>query len=199
MRIQDFAKVYYSQEESDRDINEWGPVLDLFIKNKANKFRNVDRFEDLYQIGWIGATKAIKTYDITSDNQFTSYLDMCVSNEIKMWYKKVKPRYINKNKEELGMWSFISLNTPINDDESLVLEDCLAGPDSTDIEDFELSDKLNYFMTKVCNKREREILQGMLEGKKQNQIAKDMGICAQSYISTIFKEVKRKYIMMGEY
>lgn len=187
MKIKDYAMVYYNQPEEERDINEWYPVLDAFIGNYCMKFQNIYTQEDRVQVAWIGAIKAIKSFDITKGIQFTTYLARCMHNELLMYNRKGT----RKNQP-----IFVSLSEPLVEDASLTIEDIVADDSYLDYDEMIIKNKWNHFLENYCNPQERKILKRRMEDKTQLEISDEFGYTGQSYISRVLRKSNKKFKSM---
>lgn len=65
----------------------------------AHKYKNdFNEFEDLVQIANIGLIKAFKNYDFNYNNQFSTFMAKCVTNEILMQLRKTNKKLKNNDK-----------------------------------------------------------------------------------------------------
>ena len=80
------------------------PELKIFIKSIAKKFYNVEKY-DLYQVGYIGAIKALKHFDFNSDTQFTTFAYKYIFGE--MYELAKNNRNIKLNKTYLKIYKQI--------------------------------------------------------------------------------------------
>lgn len=85
-----------SKEEQLELLNKYSNTKDLNLRNKLvehnlklivsrlhKKFYGYkDMFEDLFQLGVLSLIKAVETFDITKDIQFSTYASKCIDNEI---------------------------------------------------------------------------------------------------------------------
>lgn len=89
-------------------------IVNKFVLNEQDR-------EDFIQIGMIGLLKAVDTYDILGDTNWSTYLATCVANEIRMVLRTA-------NCVKRAKYEECSMNTPIETkkgDDSVVIEDCL--------------------------------------------------------------------------
>lgn len=78
-------------------------------------------YDDLFQVGIIGLTKGIDSYD-KNKSKLSTYLGTCISNEIRMFLRKYTKHYENN----------ISIDNPLSDlqlEEVVTIGDTLAIPD----------------------------------------------------------------------
>ena len=62
-----------------------------FVMYTANKYlNNKCDLKDLISIGNIGLIKAVDTYDVSKNYEFATYANKCISNEILMYFRKMK-------------------------------------------------------------------------------------------------------------
>lgn len=84
-------------------------VLDYLHKYIYTSYNSND-MEDLVSVGAIGLIKAVDTFDISKNKQFSSYAYMCIKNEVLMSLRKRK-RHL----------SCLSLDAPVNENDNKIL------------------------------------------------------------------------------
>lgn len=114
-------------------------------------FKNLEP-DDYFDIGAIGLTKAVDSYDVDKDYEFLTFAVRCVKNEILMELRKTK-----KDSECLNLNDVISTS---DEGDSLLLDDILQDPD--DLIDA-LVEKISYntIINKIfamLNDEEKELL-----------------------------------------
>ncbi len=143
--------------------------------------------EDLISIGTIGLMKAIKTFDYTKGNSFSTYASRCIENEILMNFRSNK-----KNVQAVFLDDIISTD---KDGNSLSLNEVLC--DNSPSIDSQIENKILYkkvekiVLTKL-EPREKEIIINRFglfgtSPKTQFELADAMKI-SRSYISRIEKK-----------
>ena len=157
----------------------------LVIYEVVKKFSsNLYDKQDLVSIGIIGLVKAIDSFNITKQNEFSSYAIKCIDNEILMYLRK---RRITPN--------IISLNdiVYIDDKNNIKIEDVIS--DDIDlVEDYILTEEYIEVRNLILRlpKKEQEIIKlyfGFYGRKyRQEEIADKFNI-AQGYVSRIVKRV----------
>ena len=154
--------------------------------SKKYKNSNIDN-EDLISIGTIGLMKAIKTFDYSKGNSFSTYASRCIENEILMNFRSTK-----KNVQSVFLDDVISTD---KDGNSLSLYEVLcdnsAGVD-TQIENKILYSKIEKIVLNKLEPREKEIIikRFGLFGetpKTQFELANEINI-SRSYISRLEKK-----------
>lgn len=154
--------------------------------SKKYKNSNVEQ-EDLISIGTIGLMKAIKTFDYSKGNSFSTYASRCIENEILMNFRSNK-----KNAQSVFLDDIISTD---KDGNKLSLYEVLC--DDTQSVDCQIENKLlykkieNIVLTKL-EQREKEIIIkrfGLLghQPKTQFELADELKI-SRSYISRLEKK-----------
>lgn len=140
-----------------------------------NKFPNLARSEDAFQIGCIGLIKAVDTYDENSGVVFSTYAAKCIQNEIVMELRKQSRRVSEISMETLIM---------ADGDNEIHLEDVLGG-NEIDILD------LDKFVKKL-SPNEQTYFALRSKGYSKVQIAKLMGV-SRSYITSLSQKMLTKY------
>lgn len=158
------------------------------VAHISRKYKNSNiENEDLISIGTIGLMKAIKTFDYSKGNNFSTYASRCIENEILMNFRSNK-----KNAQAVFLDDIISTD---KDGNKLSLYEVLC--DNSPSVDNQIENKLLYkkiekiVLTKLEN-REKEIiikrfgLFGEIP-KTQFELAKELKI-SRSYISRLEKK-----------
>ena len=163
---------------------------------KKKKINPCD-YDDLLQIGTIGLTKAVMTFDETRQVKFGTYAARCIENEINMYFRK--------NKNDMRN---VSLNEPLNEDGSgnvLTLEDVLFDESESNFTEIfqhrEMLEKIIRMILNCFSARDRNIFLFSIGGSLQRELANKFNI-SQSYISRIQKKLRkciRKYIETNKY
>lgn len=154
--------------------------------SKKYKNSNIDN-EDLISIGTIGLMKAIKTFDYSKGNSFSTYASRCIENEILMNFRSNK-----KNAQAVFLDDIISTD---KDGNKLSLYEVLC--DNNPSVDSQIENKIlykkieNIVLTKL-DSREKEIIIkrfGLLgeQPKTQFELANELNI-SRSYISRLEKK-----------
>lgn len=158
------------------------------VAHIAKKYKNSStEQEDLISIGTIGLMKAIKTFDYSKGNSFSTYASRCIENEILMNFRSNK-----KNAQTIFLDDIISTD---KDGNKLSLYEVLC--DNSQSVDNQIENKILYkkiekiVLTKL-NDREREIIIkrfGLLghQPKTQFELADELNI-SRSYISRLEKK-----------
>lgn len=169
-------------------------VRDTIIKGNINLvyytfsryFKNLEvgEYEDL---GLIGLIKAVDSYDVEKNADFSTFSIICIKNEILGELKK-----ISKTKGDVSLYD--GLPWLIEDDEDMQLINCI--PDSKDlIDDFISSvsyEKITSELFATLTDKEKELLKlffGFYEKKyTQKEIASIYGV-HQSHISRTITKI----------
>lgn len=159
------------------------------VKHIVAKFYNIEiDYDDLFSIGSYGLLKASRTFDVDKDIKFATYASTCITNEILMVTRKLKP-----GKE-------VSINEPMAIDSQgneLFLEDLVGVNDET-IENIVKSEniKVLYKALQMLETRDRELIENRYMLKSdyaftQRELVNKLGF-RQSYISRIEKKALQK-------
>lgn len=83
------------ERQNERTLDLTAEQLQFYRQNEKlvyyflNKMMiSKQQWEELEQIGRIGLIKAIKTFDISKKNKFSTYAGYCIQNEIKMFFRR---------------------------------------------------------------------------------------------------------------
>lgn len=158
------------------------------VAHISKKYKNSGvENEDLISIGTIGLMKAIKTFDYSKGNSFSTYASRCIENEILMNFRSSK-----KNVQSVFLDDIISTD---KDGNSLSLYEVLCDNEPSvdaQIENKILYKKIEKLVLTELDSREKEIIINRfgLFGKipkTQFELASSMNI-SRSYISRIEKK-----------
>lgn len=181
----------YMKLMKDGDMNARDKIINGNIKlifNLINKYysnSNYDR-DELFSIGVVGLIKAVDTYDINKNYEFSTYASRCICNEILMFFRK-KKKYMN----DISINDVISLG---KNDEEISLEGTIKDEKFNMFDDIikvELIGEIRRLVDSL-NIRDREIVKlyfGFDSGKRYNQeeIADKVGL-SKSYICRIIRK-----------
>lgn len=158
------------------------------VAHISKKYKNSEiEQEDLISIGTIGLMKAIKTFDYSKGNSFSTYASRCIENEILMNFRSDK-----KNAQTVFLDDIISTD---KDGNNLSLYEILC--DNSPSVDKQIENKILYkkiekiVLTKL-EQREKEIIVkrfGLFgeKSKTQFELAVELNI-SRSYISRLEKK-----------
>ena len=149
-------------------------IKKYFLKYKKRNFN-----EDMMQCGDIGIYKAYNSFKEGKGASFKTFACSCVKNEIQNFLDS----YIGKkglSKYELNNEGLISLDAPRSDtDDDLNLYNFIAiyseNKNFSNVENRLALEKAMFYL----KDNERFIIERLLQGKKQNQIAKEMHLSAE--------------------
>lgn len=162
-------------EEQKKFAEENHNLIYSFLMNKKLNL------EEYYDIAAIGFCKAVKSYE-SSKGTFSTYAYICMSNEIKMNWRRTEQRA-----QEYGV-VLISLDEPIIGTEDLTIKDTLPHPESVESllkyeEYLEIINSLPPPMDKMVDL--------CIQGYSQSEIAQEMGY-SQSYVSRLLTRAYRR-------
>lgn len=158
------------------------------VAHISKKYKNSSvENEDLISIGTIGLMKAIKTFDYSKGNSFSTYASRCIDNEILMNFRSDK-----KNAQTVFLDDIISTD---KDGNNLSLYEILCdGSPSVDnqIENKLLYKKIEKIVLNKLEEREKEIIVkrfGLFgeQPKTQFELADELKF-SRSYISRLEKK-----------
>lgn len=176
IEINEYSNIYFNLPEEERDINTWVGILEKYIYSICHKYNNFFTFEERFQIAWVGATKAIRTFDINKGFKFTTYLSFVVKNELLLNRRAaICKLFLEPKNHDAGMYTVISLESTIkcenNKYSDIKIEDEVIA--KTDVE----------YLIKSCKKDiDKKIVKYLYEGYTQQEIANILN-CAQPTIA----------------
>ena len=150
-----------------------------YVLNKYFFHKQFD--EDYKQIARIGLWKACLKYnpDISS---FSSFACQCIMNEIKMDIRKTSSSCRNGQD-----YIFMSIDQPIKslDASDATVSDLVVGESNEGFLDLD-----GYW--KCLTQKEKSVIVGLIDGKNQTQIAKDIGV-SRAYVSRLVGQIRKKW------
>ena len=151
------------------------------VTHIVTKFNGVAEFDDLFQVGCIGLIKAVRAFDESKGFAFSTFATPAVRNEILIYLRRERNRIKTS-----------SLNKIISDENMYEVGDLIASDFSLDDEIVcrDLLKHLNIELGKL-NARDRKIVIWYINGYKQPDIAKQIGV-SQSQISRIIRGFREK-------
>ncbi len=168
-----------------------------FIKKKAKSYFLLGaESEDLMQEGMIGLIKAIRDYSPDKNASFKTFAELCITRQIITAVKTAT------RKKHAPLNSYISLYHEINNGEGTerYLVDEIESLSTTDpVDDMIRQEELNDVsktLHKLLSEFELQVLEGYMEGKSYQQMAKEMGKSTKS-IDNALQRVKKKAAGFG--
>ena len=150
-----------------------------YVLNKHFFHKQLD--EDYKQIARIGLWNACLKYnpDIGS---FSSFACQCIMNEIKMDIRKASSSCRNGQD-----YIFMSIDQPIKslDASDVNVSDLVVGESNEGFLDLD-----GYW--KCLTQKEKSVIVGLIDGKNQTQIAKDIGV-SRAYVSRLVGQIRKKW------
>lgn len=177
-----FEKYHNGDKNAEELLIKHNLRLVAFI---AKKYKNFSDQEELISVGSIGLLKAIKTYQKSKGNSFSTYASRCIENEILMLFRNQK-----KYNQEVSLEETIGTD---KDGNSITLMEILSedGEDNVAnyVENSIILEKVKTIIKTNLDAREREIISrrfglfGFIP-QTQKEVAKVFGI-SRSYVSRI--------------
>lgn len=202
--IDEYSKIYFNLPEEERDINNWVGVLEKYIANICYKYNNFLTFEERFQIAWVGACKAINTFDISKKYKFTTYLSVVIKNELLCNRRaSICKLFLDTKNPNLGMYSVVSLSSFAQSKKDstnpITIEDVIPDSKTNHISDDVMYKTDLEYLIQTCCEKDKKILRYLYEGYTQAEVASMLG-CTQSCISRrIIRLRNRKISLFKEY
>lgn len=174
--------------------------IKLVLYEVQNKFRTVEyEKQDLVSVGIIGLTKAVDTYNIDKNYEFTTYAVRCIDNEICMFL-----RYVKRHSTIDSLDRIIATDDTENE---LKLKDLLTDKDQDILDEYNTKEKYKIIRKIIYQlpEKEKEIILlnfGFYDNKvyTQYEIANKLN-SSQASISKlrikILKDITNKLIEEG--
>ncbi|MDD4689836.1 MAG: RNA polymerase sporulation sigma factor SigH [Eubacteriales bacterium] len=193
-----------SQLESKTDdelieLNRNGELMssEVLIKRYKNLIRAKARqyfligadCEDVVQEGMLGFYKAIRDYKPESDASFKVFAEMCIVRQIITAIKTAN------RKKHMPLNSYVSLNTPVGEDESRSLESIYCIPNVLNPEQVyigrESAEDLHKLIKEALSSFEYAVFEQYISGISYTVIAEQMGKPMKS-IDNALQRIKKK-------
>lgn len=126
------------------------------------KRHNID-VEEHYDILAIGLCKAASTYDVSTNNKFSTLAERCMRNEFNSYYRSTQKKNV------IPVNNIVSYDSPSDDNEGVHLENIIYNNSSLD--DKYISKELFNEMLSLLTNREKKIAMFFLEGVPVSEIA----------------------------
>lgn len=141
--LNDYELIYQVRENDGIAYNaifsKYSHLIDILTKKYLKNNSNIGlEYDDLYQEGMLGLSRAIDSYD-SDDTLFYTFALLCIRREMEKIIKG------NKRNKHMILNDSLSLNKPINAEEDIFLEDIIST--SFLIEnDCDINDDYNYLI-----------------------------------------------------
>ena len=167
-----------------------------FVRSKARSYFLIGAdHEDIVQEGMIGLYKAIRDFQPSRLSTFRSFAELCVKRQIITAIKAAT------RQKHVPLNSYVSLNTPLYDEESDrtlldVIEGRVTNPEDLYISQEDLA-RIQTQISEVLSDLERQVLDAFMDGKSYQEIAELLGRHVKS-IDNALQRVKRKLFKFRE-
>ncbi len=158
--------------------------------------------DDLFQIGMIGLIRGVDTYNLESSTNFSTYISICIKNELMYFFRTGSKKYIIFNKvtlttgddhesgdDDYGDHDYETHNIIMLEDESETIEERLLLK-----EEYEILHRSLTYLTPI---EQRVIYLYFFKDLSQYQIGKIINH-SQSYTSRIFRKSLKKLKLVIE-
>lgn len=166
------------------------------VKNRAHLYfiAGADR-EDIVQEGMIGVFRAIRSYDASKEASFRTFADLCINRQIISAIKAAARR------KHSPLNSSISLNKPMQEENTSTLEELLQSDSDSDPEALlVLKEQFHFLENKengVLSALERQVWIGQMKGKSYHLIAEETGRTPKSIDNAIQRTKKKLELYLG--
>ena len=128
--------------------------------------------DDLIQEGMIGLFKALQNYETGREATFQSFAELCISRQM---YTAIE---VSRRKKHGPLNSYISMDTPIDDEGAMTLEQISTGALGQDPQDLYINretveDRINEIKSQLSS-FEWEVFELQLNGMTYREIAKHL-------------------------
>lgn len=151
-------------EERQYLVIENTGLIGKIISDKFKAYSHIH--DDLFSIGKIGLVKAAITFIPEKGNKFSTYAGICITNEIRMFFRK-------QGKYE---WT-LSLDEPFDEEGKLSLGDMIPDPKSDFYVEIESKDedldnlkRIIEFVLNDLDGKKRQVMLYFMAGVKQHEI-----------------------------
>ena len=168
----------------NRDFDTLYTQNEAFIYYMCNRYLNLDiEYEELIGCADLAFTKCLKTFNPTASKWIT-YFSTVITNEILMLNRKQR-----KYQGNISLQEILSQDL---DGHTLTLEETICSEVSVADEIIDdVAKQEIYVLIEQLGKLQKQVIYLWLEGKKQIEIARALGI-TQSYVSRVIASSKLK-------
>ena len=167
------------------------------VNMKANKFfMTGSEKEDMVQEGMIGLYKAVKSFDLTKQNSFKTFANLCIERQLITAVK-------NSNRQKhIPLNSSVSLNASAYDesDDTTVMEVLETNAIDDPLDIIEKKEYYNFLETKIdecLSGFERKVLNEYKQGKSYADIANSLETKVKS-VDTAIQRIRKKAIKIRD-
>lgn len=153
-------------------------VYTVFHEKIESRVTNESMKEDLIQIGMLSLWKCCMRFDPSRGVQFSTY----AYNAIR---KSMLCALVRENRKTAIL---VSLNKPVNDDNSIVYEDVIASSVNI-VSEVEINDMVEQ-ISKTINDNAEKVISMIREGHTQTDIAQELNITRAS-VGKILKKFRK--------
>ena len=154
------------------------PLVKYIVNKYFSRYKSTNIIEDVYQSGNVGVCKAYYGYRNDGRCTFKTFACACIKHEIQNFIDS----YIGRkglSKYELNNGALTSLDKARgNENEEVNLYNSVVSEMSDNYKDVENRLTINKIITNL-KVNERIIIEGLLEGKNQSQIAREMNLSSE--------------------
>lgn len=167
VEVQNKGQLELTQEQLR--VYEKNEKLVYYFLNKMKIPRG--QFEELEQVGKIGLVKAIKTFDESKKNKFSSYAVRCITNEIYMFFRSNK-----KYQKEISFETVVASDG----EHELTLLDTLKNEETSSFEETifdreQLIEVISILLNEIVFPKNYTMFL-IVAGKTQKEIGKQFGV-----------------------
>lgn len=176
--IDSFSKKYYNLSEEDRNESDWVPILESYLYAMCMKYPMIDR-DEAFQEAWIGAVKAIRTFDPSKNFKLTTYLSVCVINQFRIYLRHNGKHFDN-----------LSLDAEYKGEKSrdgCTLLDILPNKVQLSVEDKNIIDLFKKYLETIPSSQKEVVTDFYFNDKRQVDIGRKYNL-SQAQVSRICKK-----------
>jgi RNA polymerase sigma factor (sigma-70 family) len=186
--IQKLAEDFFIRKDGSaiNGIYEYFSKKVEWQKSRTNDFSEVQSDINL------AVTQAINTYDITKNVQFKTYVWTCFQNLVGT--EKVRQNAKKKKTWDSQEITKISTSSKLSPESTTEVEDMIA--DNTKSQEIQsMIHQIDFydFVEQITDKKDKAIIVGIFEGKKQYEIANQLGMTNANVTMRLRKIATKPY------
>lgn len=171
-------------DQQRRMVEENLPLV-TFVMNEHIQYVRQDEWDDVFQEGAIGLCRAAALFSPEQGVKFTSFAVPCIVNAIYAYLRKKTSKKMRFYMEALRLEDFSCDERS----EKMKVEGTICAPE--DVESTFACIDLMDFIRNGLSARDTDIVRMLMDGKRQNDIAKRFGI-SQPGVSRIISRIERR-------
>lgn len=159
------------------------------VRQKAAKYYMLGADEDdVVQEGMIGLFKAVRSYNPAGGAGFKTYTGICIHNQI------VTAIEASRAKRHEPLNESLSLDVPVGESDNTLAQVLPAGPEANPLDSTIFRETLDLMVSpesKLLSPLEKEVVNGLKDGRNYREIAQELGRTPKS-VDNAIQRIRKK-------